>query len=145
MRSRLWCHRVLRRPIALVSRIVFALLISKSAMAQNPIEWQYGGFVDVGYLNRFNDPSNHLFRNRGTTPRVDEWDVNMTGAYLKKVPSEPSRFGLELTAHTGRDSRIFGFSSTAPNIGGADVLLHLRPTDVSYLAPIGNGLTIPGG
>ena len=62
----------------------------------------------------------------------------MTGAYLKKAPSESSRAGVELTVQEGRDSEIFGFSATAPNIGGADWLLHLGPTNVSYLAPVGN-------
>jgi hypothetical protein len=113
--------------------------------AADSSEWMYGGFIDIGYLNSFNDPSNHLFRGRGTTPRVDEWDVNMAGALLKKAATERSRVGLEVTVHTGEDSKIFGFSSTAPNIGGADTLLHLGPANVSYLAPIGNGLTIQGG
>src|SRR5690242_4941656 len=53
--------------------------------------------------------------------------------------------GLELTAQTGQDSKIFGFSSTAPNIGSADFLRHLGPTDVSYVTPVGKGLTIQGG
>ena len=110
-----------------------------------PIEWQYGGFVDVGRLTSSTSPSNHLFRNRGTTPRVDEWDVNITGAYLKKVPSESSRAGVELTVQGGHDSEVFGFSATAPNVGGADWLRHFGPTNVSYLAPFGNGLTIQGG
>ncbi len=107
--------------------------------------WQYGAFVDLGYLNSFNDPSNHLFRGRGTTPRVDEWDVNMAAVYLKRAASEASRFGLELTAHAGEDSKAFGFSATAPNIGGADSLLHLGPVNASYLAPVGQGLTMQGG
>jgi hypothetical protein len=78
-----------------------------------------------------------VFRNRGTTPRIDEWDLNMTAAYLRKVPSESSRAGVELTVQGGRDSEIFGFSATAPNIGGADWLLHLGAANVSYLAPVG--------
>ena len=57
------------------------------AAGQDQPRWQYGGFVDVGYLDSFNDPTNHLFRNRGTTPRVDEWDVNMADAFLKKAAS----------------------------------------------------------
>jgi hypothetical protein len=69
----------------------------------------------------------------------------MTGAYLKKAPSETSRAGLELTVQEGHDSEIFGFSATAPNIGGADWLLHLGPTNASYLAPVGKGLTVQGG
>ena len=116
-----------------------------SPAAQSPIEWQYGAFLDVGRLSSSTSPSNHVFRNRGTTPRVDEWDLNMTGAYLKKAPSESSRAGVELTVQEGRDSEIFGFSATAPNIGGAEWLLHLGPTNVSYLAPVGKGLTVQGG
>jgi Putative beta-barrel porin-2, OmpL-like. bbp2 len=132
---------------AAAPRIVSAQTATGSAAPQQslPVPWQYGGFVDVGRLRSSTSPSNHLFRNRGTTPRVDEWDLNMTGAYLKKAPSASSRSGVELTVQEGRDSEIFGFSATAPNIGGADWLLHLGPTNVSYLAPIGNGLTVQGG
>ena len=118
---------------------------SVSPPDQRSIEWQYGAFIDVGRLFSSTSPSNHLFRNRGTTPRVDEWDLNMTGAYLKKVPSESSRAGVELTVQEGRDSEIFGFSATAPNIRGADWLRHLGPTNVSYLAPVVKGLTVQGG
>ncbi len=118
---------------------------SASTPAESPIEWQYGAFIDVGRLFSSTSPSNHLFRNRGTTSRVDEWDVNMTAAYLRKVPSESSSAGVELTVQAGHDSEIFGFSATAPNIGGADWLRHLGPTNVSYLAPVGKGLTVQGG
>ncbi|MGH9885412.1 MAG: hypothetical protein ACREBE_07775, partial [bacterium] len=77
--------------------------------------WQVGAFVDVGFLGDFNAPSNHLFRNRGTTPRVDEIALNMVGFAAKRVPSQVSRWGTELTVHAGRDSETFGFSATAPN------------------------------
>jgi putative OmpL-like beta-barrel porin-2 len=129
--------------------IRLSLLVALTAllfpMAASALDWQYGGFLDVAYLNSLNDPANHLFRNRGTTPRVDEWDVNMAAAWLKKTATERSRVGVELTAQGGEDSKIFGFSATAPNMGGADFLLHLGPANVSYLAPVGNGLTIQGG
>jgi hypothetical protein len=110
-----------------------------------PPAWQYGGFLDAGHLHDFNAPSNHLFRNRGTTPRVDELDVNMAGVAIKKQTSESSRWGTELTAQAGKDSELFGFSATAPNMNGANWLRHLGPTNVSYLAPIGAGLTLQGG
>jgi hypothetical protein len=138
--------------LKLTSVFVFTLLSAAAAGAQTPQqptgaapEWQYSGFVDVGYLNSFDDPSNHIFRNRGTTPRVDEWDVNMAAASLQKNVSEQSRLGLQLTAQTGEDSKTFGFSPSSPNIGGANTLLHLGPTSVSYLAPVGRGLTVQGG
>jgi len=117
----------------------------QAAVATAEPEWQFGAFVDVGHLNSSNSPSNHLFRGRGTTPRVDELNVNMGGGYLRRKPSELSRWGLELTAHAGEDSKIFGFSATAPNASGANALRHLGPTNVSYLAPVGNGLTLQGG
>lgn len=133
--------------------VACALALATTAHAQDvsspsvsaPPEWQYGAFLDAGYLRSSTDPPNHLFRGRGTTPRVDEWDLNMTAGWLRKTPSEQSRLGVELTAQTGEDSKIFGFSSTAPNIAHADFLRHLGPTDVSYLAPVGKGLTIQGG
>jgi hypothetical protein len=101
--------------------------------------------VDVAAIGDTNTPSNHLFRNRGTTPRVDEVDLNMAGAYLRKTPTAMSRAGFELTAQGGRDAQTFGFSATAPNISGADTLRYLGPTNLSYIAPVGSGLTLQGG
>ncbi len=107
--------------------------------------WQYGGFLDVGYSKDFNDPANHLFRSRGTTFRVNELDLNMAALYLKKTASKTSCWGTELTLQTGEDSKVFGFSATAPKLPGSNWLRQLGPTNVSYLAPIGNGLTLQGG
>lgn len=112
---------------------------------QSTPQWLYGGFIDAAYLLDFNHPSNHLFRSRGTTYKVDEPILNMTAAYLRKTVSESSRWGMELTVQGGQDSRIFGFSATAPNLGGSEWLRHLGPTDVSYLAPLGKGLTVQAG
>jgi hypothetical protein len=109
------------------------------------LTWQYGGFVDVGYLRDFNHPSIHLFRSRGTAFQLNEWDVNMAGAYVKKKASEQSRWGTELLVQGGKDEEVFGFSATAPNLAGADWIGHLGLANVSYLAPAGAGLTLQGG
>jgi hypothetical protein len=116
---------------------------SGSSAAQST--WQYGGFIDAGYLHDFNYPANHLLRSRGTTFHVNEADLNMTAVYLRKPASESSRWGTELTLQAGKDSEVFGFSATAPDLDGSKWMRHLGPTDVSYLAPIGKGLTIQGG
>jgi Putative beta-barrel porin-2, OmpL-like. bbp2 len=108
-------------------------------------DWQYGGFVDMGYLYDFNHPSNRLFRSRGTAWHVDDVHLNMAGAYVKKKPSELSRWGAEFIVHGGKDAEIFGFSATAPNLGGYRWLRHLGLANVSYLAPAGKGLTLQGG
>lgn len=109
------------------------------------LEWQYAGFIDLGYLLDFNHPQNRLFRSRGTTFQVDRVHVNMAAVYARKKATEGSRWGIELTAHAGRDSEVFGFSATAPNIGGFKFLRHLGPTNVSYLAPVGKGLALQAG
>jgi hypothetical protein len=109
------------------------------------LEWKYGVFADLGYLLDFNHPSNKIFRSRGTTWHTDAVHLNMSGAYLKKQPTEQSRWGIELTGHFGKDAEVFGFSATAPNIEGYKVLRQLGPTNASYLTPIGNGLTVQGG
>ena len=116
-----------------------------SPTASSSTTWQYGGFADAGYLHDFNDPANRLFRSRGTTFRVNEVNLNMTALYLRKVASEGSRWGIEVTLQAGSDSEVFGFSATAPNLDDAKWLRHLGPTDVSYLAPVGKGLTVQGG
>jgi Putative beta-barrel porin-2, OmpL-like. bbp2 len=112
--------------------------------APDPV-WFYGGFLDAAYLLDFNHPANDLFRNRGTAYKLDYPLVNMAAAFIRKTPSESSRWGMELTTQAGQDTRIFGFSATAPNLPGFAGLRHLGPTDVSYLAPVGKGLTIQGG
>ena len=140
-------HRCQKTAVLLISLL---LLIVQESPAQDstqpaPIVWQYGGFIDAAYLNDFNYSSNHLFRSRGTTFRVDELDVNMADVYLRKPPSESSRWGMEFNLQAGKDSEGFGFSATAPNLDGSKWLRHLGPTDISYIAPVGKGLTFQGG
>ncbi len=113
-------------------------------LPQDP-QWSYGGFIDAAYLLDFNHPANDLFRSRGTAYKVDEPILNMGAAYVRKTASESSRWGMELTLQGGQDSRNFGFSATAPNLPGSEWLRHLGPTDVSYLAPVGKGLTVQAG
>ena len=108
-------------------------------------DWHYGGFVDLGYSLNFNFPENHLFRNRATTPRVNELDLNMAGIYGRKDPTEQSRWGAELLVHGGQDALAFGFGTNLPHVQGSDALRHFGRANVSYLAPVGNGLTVQAG
>src|SRR5689334_21403491 len=107
--------------------------------------WKYSGFLDFAYLLDFNHPANHLFRDRATTFHVDEPDLNMGAAGIKKEATLDSRWGTELEVQAGKDSATFGFSATAPNVNGSDALRHFGAGNVSYLAPVGKGLTVQGG
>jgi hypothetical protein len=107
--------------------------------------WQYGAFVDVAHLCDSNHPLNRAFRGRGTTWRVDEWDLNMAGAFVKRKANRESPWGAELLVQEGKDSELFGFSATAPNLAGANVLRHVGLANVSYVAGVGQGLTFQAG
>lgn len=112
---------------------------------QHPPDWHYGAFVDLAYLLDFNFPANHRFRNRSTTPRVNELDLNMGGAYVKKDATEQSRWGMEFLAHGGQDAKEFAFHVNQPKVGSSDQLRHFGRANASYLAPVGNGLTVQAG
>jgi hypothetical protein len=121
---------------------------AQEPVPQNPstiLKWQYGGFIDLAYLYDFNDPSNRIFRSRGTAWHVDDLYINMSAAYVKKKATESSRWGEELLVQSGKDDEIFGFSATAPNMDGSEVLRHFGLANVSYLAPLGKGLSFQGG
>ena len=107
--------------------------------------WTYGGFADLGYLFAPADPVNGVFRSRGTAWHLNDLYVNMAGVYARRPPTAASRWGGEVTVHSGKDDEIFGFSATAPNIAGDEWLRHLGPTNVSYLVDAGEGLTVQGG
>jgi hypothetical protein len=92
-----------------------------------------------------NTPVNHVYRFRSTTAYVDEPTLNMVSGYVRKDATADSRWGMEFALQAGKDSEAFGLSATAPNLRGYRWLRHLGPTDVSYLAPLGKGLTIQAG
>ncbi len=139
--------RHLQLGICTIALLATSLRAQSDTQANAPAlpPWQYGGFVDSAYLLDFNYPSNHLFRSRGTTYKVDEPILNMAAAYVQKNTSESSRWGLQLTLQGGQDSRVFGFSATAPKLAGSEWLRHFGPTNVSYLALVGKGVTLQGG
>jgi Putative beta-barrel porin-2, OmpL-like. bbp2 len=107
--------------------------------------WHYGAFADGAYIYDTDTPANHVYRFRSTTAYVDEPTLNMAAGYVRKDATTDSRWGMEFTLQAGKDTEAFGYSATAPNLEGSRWLRHLGPTDVSYLAPVGKGLTIQGG
>ena len=114
------------------------------ATQEKPL-WHYGGFIDLGYSLDFNFPDNHLFRDRSTTPRVNELDLNMAAVYVRKDATESSRWGTEWLVQAGEDSKTFGFATNQPKVSGSDVWRHFGRANVSYVAPAGNGLTLQAG
>jgi hypothetical protein len=107
--------------------------------------WHYGAYLDVSYILNFNFPENHLWRTRTTAFRHNEFAPNMALTYVRKDATESSRWGTELGVQGGYDSQNFAFLPGEREVSGADTLRHIHRANVSYLAPIGKGLTITGG
>lgn len=118
---------------------------TKSAAAGFSSDWHYGAYVDVSYIGNFNLPDNHLWRSRTTAFQHNELSPNMGLAYVRKDASALSRWGMELGFQGGRDSEEFAFLVGERRVDGADVLRHIHRANVSYLAPVGHGLTITAG
>lgn len=109
------------------------------------VDWHYGAYVDVGYVGNFNFPDNHLWRHRATAAHHNELSPNMGLAYVRKDAITSSRWGMELGFQGGQDSEEFAFLVDERRVEGSDVLRHLHRANVSYLAPVGKGLTITAG
>jgi hypothetical protein len=108
-------------------------------------DWHYGGFLDLGASIDFNFPDNHQFRSRSTTPRANELDLNMAGVYVRKDVATGSPWGMELALQTGQDARAFAFATGDPTVDFADQLRQFGKANVSYLASVGQGLTLQAG
>lgn len=140
--------------------LLLVVLVSPTAYAQGVSEldlspitdkavpsagWRYGAYLDIGGIVNFNVPENNLWRSRATASRHNQAAPNMVLAYVRKDASEASRWGMELGAQGGYDSVDFAFLQGESKVGGADVLRHVHRANVSYLAPLGNGLTVTAG
>ncbi|MDQ6733648.1 MAG: porin [Nitrospirota bacterium] len=121
------------------------LSFAKDADERSPPDhgWQYGAYLDVGYGLNFNFPDDHQWRSKQTTPRTNEIAPNMGLAYLRKEPRMDSRWGMELAVQGGYDTKELVPREHA--MSGADTLRHLARANVSYLAPVGNGLELTAG
>lgn len=124
-------------------------LVASPLHAEEPqaesTDWHYGAYLDLNYTVNFNFPENHLFRSRTTTPRTNELAPNMVLGYVRKDISDRSRWGMEFAVQGGYDSKDFAFGSDRPPVAGADTLRHFSRANVSYLAPVGKGLTLTAG
>jgi hypothetical protein len=120
------------------------LSFAKEADERSPPErgWQYGAYLDVGYGVNFNS-ENHQWRSKQTTPRTNEVAPNLGLAYLRKEPRLDSRWGMELAVQGGYDTNELVPREHA--MSGADTLRHVARANVSYLAPVGNGLELSAG
>lgn len=80
--------------------------------------WTVTAFVDTGYALNNNRPDNHLYRGTSTTPRTDEFTINLGAVALTHdaTDDEPYRFEFGLQAGSAADALVAG----EPVPGGDD-------------------------
>lgn len=119
--------------------------VERSASSTSSSEWHYGAYLDLSYIQNFNEPENHLWRSRSTASRHNELAPNMALVYVRKEAIEASRWGMEFGLQGGYDSKDFAFLQGEKKVDGADTLRHLHRANASYLAPVGHGLMVTAG
>lgn len=109
-------------------------------------EWAYGAYLDLSYADALNGTQqNYPWRSKLTTTHLNAFEPNMAMAYVIKNPSESSRWGMEFGVQAGADVQGQIPKDYADPLPGAHGLAQLSRANVSYLAPIGNGLTFKAG
>lgn len=141
-------RRTVRATVCLA--LASGALYPTSGLAEetSALDWHYGGSIDVSYAVDFNFPENNLWRSKATTPGVNEPALNMAVGYVRKNPSEHSPWGIEFGLQEGNDTDGLVPSTLGGRdkpIGHAGPLKHFSRANVSYLAPIGNGLSLTAG
>jgi len=133
-------------------RALFFLLllaaISLTSSQSAASDWIYGVYVDIAYLKSDNDPDNRTWRSKSTAFKLDRMEANMVTAYVKKETSTASRWGFQFGLQGGVDTEGLVTSPPPPSyqpVSDADTWTKFAPSNLSYLFPVGNGLSVTGG
>lgn len=129
---------------SLLYRCIFWVFVTlnllDTAIADN---WQLSATIDLGYANAFQSNQEITFRSRASFYRLNAFSPNIGMFYVRKAVNESSRLGMEIGAQSGYDTD--GQIPGSDRLPGYSILRYLSRANVSYLAPIGNGLTLTAG
>lgn len=101
--------------------------------------------LDLSYGVNTNFPENHQFRSKQTTPQTNEVSPNLGLINLRQEATTEHRWGAELGFQGGYDTEALVPDGRQQPMPGADVLRHVAQANITYLAPVGNGLAISAG
>jgi len=99
------------------------------------------GLVDSYYGYNFNNPANRTSGLRLFDNATNQFALNLIEVGLDKAPDATSRLGYDVTLGFGNAMNVV--NSTDP--GGLGFAQYLKQAYMSYLAPVGKGLTLTFG
>lgn len=133
----------LQRRLPALLPLVYSSLAFGAGEARPADDLHYGAYMDLGYPLNFNTQDAHPWRSKATANRLNEFSPSLGMIYFKKEPSAESRWGLDVAGQAGYDTG--GQVPSTQRLGGAEVLQYVSRANVSYLAPVGNGLKLTAG
>jgi len=104
---------------------------------------QHGAYIDLSYANDLDGIGRVPWRSKLTSNRLNQFDPNMGVVYVKKTPIARSPWGFEFGAQAGYDTD--GQVPASARLPGYSILRYLSRANVSYHAPLGNGLDLTAG
>ena len=102
-----------------------------------------GGYLDMSYIYNLNDPEENQGGNIMRVFDVDHNEINfqLFQFYIDRLPEESNEVGFRVDFALGEDSNLIVFD---PLVDFGDDF-NIYQAYISYIAPIGNGLTIDLG
>jgi len=102
---------------------------------------QLGGYLDVSYTYDFNDPDNsaNSINKRAFATDDNEIQLDAFQLYIDKLPQDSGEVGFRFDILAGEDAQAIG------DLWGGTNDISIYQAFISYIAPVGNGLTIDVG
>jgi len=138
------------KKLSVVSVVGAALLLAGSVAYAGPLAdatadtlWgiQLGGYLDVSYTYDFNDPnvSANSIGGRAFADDDNEIQLDAFQLYIDKLPKDAGEVGFRFDFLAGEDAQAIG------DLWGGTNDISIYQAFISYIAPVGNGLTIDVG
>jgi hypothetical protein len=116
---------------AIIRTLLSAFLLAPAAYADDG-DWGYGLYADVGYGLSNREPSDNVWRSKGTTNILNEPRMNLLMGGVGKVSTADSRWGMKFGLQFGQDADNQVPAPEKNPVPNADVLKHLYRAYVSY-------------
>ena len=118
------------------SKILLLLCTAITAVAASAADkdWYYQAYVDAGYAASNREPSDNVWRSKGTTNILNKPELFLAMAEVRKVATTDSRWGLEFGLQGGEDAKNQVPAPEKEPPSNADHWRHLYRGNVSYLA-----------